>query len=95
MVADPLELDGIIVTGIFTERSKLESAVAITTLSQADMQMRAARGTADLLKAIPGTFTDASAGEVFTRVYSRVRMEVRVGPPCALGYLDSLESTPW
>lgn len=68
---DPLELSSIIVTGSFNARSKLESSIAISTLSDQEIRMRASKGTADLLRAIPGTFTDASAGEVFTKVYSR------------------------
>ncbi len=68
---DPLELGSIIVTGTFNEASKLESSVASTTLTQKNIQSRTAFGTADLLKAVPGTFADASAGEIFTRVYSR------------------------
>ena len=68
---DPLELSSIIVTGSFNAQSKLESSIAISTLSDQEIQMRAAKGTADLLSAIPGTFADASTGEVFTKVYSR------------------------
>ncbi len=71
LIVDPLELSKIIVTGSFNERSKLESSIAISTLSDIEISRRAAKGTADLLQAIPGTFADASAGEVFTRVYSR------------------------
>jgi len=71
LAPDPLELSSVIVTGTFDERSKLESSVAITTLSEREMALRATRGAADLLKAIPGIYADASAGEVFTRVYSR------------------------
>ena len=71
LTPDPLELGSIIVTGTFNEVSKLESSIASTTLSPKNIQNRAALGTADLLKAVPGTFVDASAGEIFTRVYSR------------------------
>ena len=69
--SDPLELSSIIVTGRFSERSKLGSSVAISTLSSSDIQSKVPKGTADLLRNIPGTFADASTGEVFTRVYSR------------------------
>ncbi len=71
LTTDPLDLESIIVTGTYDPRKKLESSVAITTLNVDDIQRRNARGTADLLKAIPGTFVDASAGEMFTRVFSR------------------------
>ena len=71
LLPDPLELNEIIVTGAFQKTPKLTSSIASSTLSQKDIQQQSARGTADLLKAIPGLFVDASAGEVFTRVYSR------------------------
>lgn len=71
MELDPLDLEGVIVTGTFDPRSKLASSVAIATLNSSDIAKRSARGTADLLKGIAGTYVDASAGETYTRVYSR------------------------
>ncbi|QLG45946.1 TonB-dependent receptor [Costertonia aggregata] len=68
---DPLNLQNIVVTGNFEPRLQLESSTAITTIGSKDIQENFPRGTAALLQAIPGTFVDAAAGEVFTRVYSR------------------------
>ena len=68
---DPLALQSVVVTGTFEPRSKLSSSTAITTLESKVLRQSFPRGTADLLQAIPGTFTDPSAGEVFTRVYAR------------------------
>ena len=68
---DPLALQSVVVTGTFDPRSKLSSSTAITTLESRVLRQSFPRGTADLLQAIPGTFTDPSAGEVFTRVYAR------------------------
>ena len=68
---DPLNLQNVVVTGSFDPREQLESSTAITTLSTKRLRQTVPRGTADLLQAIPGTFTDPSAGEVFTRVYTR------------------------
>ncbi|MFS4467834.1 TonB-dependent receptor [Maribacter sp. 2210JD10-5] len=68
---DPLNLDNVVVTGNFEPRLQLESSTAITTLTSKDIQQVFPRGTADLLQAVPGTFVDPSAGEVFTRVYTR------------------------
>ncbi len=68
---DPLSLQNVVVTGNFEPRLQLESSTAVTTLESKALQQTFQRGTADLLQAIPGTFTDPSAGEVFTRVYSR------------------------
>ncbi len=68
---DPLHLDNVVVTGNFEPRLQLESSTAITSLDKKDIQQTIPRGTANLLQAIPGTFVDPSAGEVFTRVYTR------------------------
>ncbi len=68
---DPLELSEVIITGAFQETVKLNSSIASSSLSQSKIQQQTARGTADLLKAVPGMFVDAAAGEIFTRVYSR------------------------
>ena len=71
LTPDPLELQSVVVTGTYHPETKLNSSVSISTLSTKDISLRNARGTADLLKAIPGVFVDASAGEIYTRVYSR------------------------
>jgi len=68
---DPLHLKNVVVTGTFDPRTQLESSTAITTLDSKTIQQSIPRGTADLLQIVPGTFTDPSAGEVFTRVYTR------------------------
>tara|TARA_R110000868_G_scaffold28633_2_gene107230 strand:- start:97769 stop:100582 length:2814 start_codon:yes stop_codon:yes gene_type:complete len=68
---DLLNLQNIVITGNFEPRTKLESSTSVTTLESKAIRQVIPRGTADLLQAIPGTFTDASAGEVFTRVYTR------------------------
>ncbi|MDE3740858.1 TonB-dependent receptor [Maribacter polysaccharolyticus] len=68
---DVLALQSVVVTGSFEPRSKLSSATSISTMETNGLGKGYFRGTADLLNSIPGTFTDASAGEVFTRVHSR------------------------
>ncbi|MEO9892857.1 TonB-dependent receptor, partial [Aurantibacter sp.] len=68
---DPLNLQNVVVTGNFDPRLQLQSSTAVTTLNAKAIQETTQRGTADLLQAIPGTFTDPSAGEVFTKVYTR------------------------
>ena len=68
---DLLNLESVVVTGTFDPRKQLESSTAITVLKSKTLKQIFPRGTADILQAIPGTFVDASAGEVFTRVYSR------------------------
>ncbi|MEM1123259.1 MAG: TonB-dependent receptor, partial [Bacteroidota bacterium] len=71
LTPDPLELGSVIVTGTFNEASRLNSSVASSTLSQKEIQKSAALGTAELLGRVTGTFVDASAGSIYTRVYSR------------------------
>ncbi len=71
LTPDPLELGSVIVTGTFNEASRLASSIASSTLSQKDIQNSAAIGTAELLGKVTGTFVDASAGSIYTRVYSR------------------------
>jgi iron complex outermembrane recepter protein len=68
---DLLNLQTVVVTGTFEPRTQLESSTAVTTLESKSIRQIIPRGTADLLQNIPGTFTDASAGEVFTKVYTR------------------------
>ena len=68
---DYLELESIIVTGNFDPRTPLESSTSVSTLNAKKIQAVFPRGTANVLKNIPGNFVDASAGEVFTKVYSR------------------------
>jgi len=71
LTPDPLELGSVIVTGTFNKASRLASSIASSTLSQKDIQNSAALGTAELLSKVTGTFVDASAGSIYTRVYSR------------------------
>ncbi|ANW96043.1 TonB-dependent receptor [Wenyingzhuangia fucanilytica] len=64
-------LNTVVVTGTFDSRKQLESSTSVSVLNNDELSKLVPRGTADLLRNIPGTFTDASAGEVFTKVYSR------------------------
>jgi outer membrane receptor protein involved in Fe transport len=68
---DLLNLQTIIVTGTFDPRIQLESTTSVSILTQKSIQQTFPQGSANLLQNIPGTFTDASAGEVFTKIYTR------------------------
>ncbi|SFD11025.1 TonB-dependent receptor [Algibacter pectinivorans] len=68
---DVLNLHTVVVTGNFAPKTQLESSTSVTTLNTTSIKQVYPQGTANLLQNIPGTFTDASAGEVFTRVYTR------------------------
>ncbi|MBO0590230.1 TonB-dependent receptor [Cellulophaga sp. E16_2] len=69
--ADYLNLQAVVVTGSFISLSAIKTATAISTINEAAIKQIYPQGTASLLQHIPGTFTDASAGEVFTKVYTR------------------------
>ncbi|MDO5979519.1 TonB-dependent receptor [Flavivirga spongiicola] len=68
---DLLSLQTIVVTGTFDSRMQLESSTSVSILNSKSIQQNYPQGTASLLQNIPGTFTDASAGEVYTKVYTR------------------------
>ncbi len=68
---DLLNLQNIVVTGSFDPRLQIESSTSVTSLNSEVLEQLVPRGTAAILEAIPGTFTDPSAGEVFTKVYAR------------------------
>ncbi|MGC6432147.1 MAG: TonB-dependent receptor [Jejuia sp.] len=68
---DLLNLQTVVVTGTFDPRTVLESNTSISILNSEDIQQTYPQGTAGLLQNIPGTFTDPSAGEVYTKVYTR------------------------
>ncbi len=68
---DLLNLQTVVVTGTFDPRVQLESSTSVSLLDSRSIQQNYPQGTASLLQNIPGTFTDASAGEVYTKVYTR------------------------
>ncbi len=68
---DLLSLQAIVVTGTFDPRIQLESSTSVSILNSKSIQQNYPQGTASLLQNVPGTFTDASAGEVYTKVYTR------------------------
>lgn len=69
--SDILDMAEIVVTGVLNPVSKLESSVAITTVHTDEIEMRAPRNTADLLKAIPGFYVESSGGEGGNNLFAR------------------------
>ncbi len=69
--SDPLGLETVVVTGVFNPASKITSSVAVSTLNAPQIERRNARGTGDLLAAVPGNTIDMSAGEVGAQIYPR------------------------
>lgn len=63
LAADPLSLEGVVVSGTFNPASTLESSTAITTVIPQVIEQRAPRGTADLLTAVPGLQVMSGTGE--------------------------------
>ena len=64
-------LDEVIVTGVFDQRTRLESSIAISTLKAKDIERLAPVSAADLLKNIPGVYVNSSLGEIRNTIYSR------------------------
>ena len=54
----------IIVTGVTSKRTILDSSVAVTQVTSADLAQKAPRSTADVLETIPGIYVEATAGPV-------------------------------
>jgi outer membrane receptor protein involved in Fe transport len=63
LAADPLGLDELVVSGSFNPATKLESSTAITTLTPKVIESRMPRGTADLLRSVPGVQVINTYGE--------------------------------
>lgn len=68
---DFLSLDEIIVTGTHIPNSNKKLSMAVSSISNNEISKYNINGTATLLQNITGVYVDDSAGEVFTRVYSR------------------------
>lgn len=67
----PLRLDQLVVTGSVTPQTKLESALAVTTLDPTQVQAYAPRSTAAMLKLIPGIYIESSGGEAGNNLVAR------------------------
>ena len=69
---DYLQLNAVVVTANKVDpKSKLLTSNDVKTVSESRINSLSSMGTADLLGSVPGIYADASAGEVFTRVYTR------------------------
>jgi outer membrane receptor protein involved in Fe transport len=72
LASDPLELRGIVVTGTAMPRLKLESTMAVTTLTPKDVTQASPRSTTELLRYVPGfTRVESSGGEVNENITMR------------------------
>ncbi|MEE9187546.1 MAG: TonB-dependent receptor, partial [Bacteroidota bacterium] len=65
LAEDFLRLEEVVVTGTRTPRMKLESTVAISTISPRELEQAAPRSTTEVLRYVPGfTRVESSGGEV-------------------------------
>jgi len=71
LLEDLLSLDQVVVTGVQNDKTKLQSSVAITTISAKQISEIAPRSAADLLKSIPGFYVESSGGEGNANVFAR------------------------
>ena len=68
---DYLNLEEVVVTGTLIPISNKNLSVPISTITPKEITTFGVSGSAALLARTPGVYVDASAGEVFTRVYTR------------------------
>ncbi len=71
LVSDQLGMEEVVVTGSFSERSKMESSVAVTTLNSAKLEQQNAQSISDLMKAVPGLWVESSGGQGGNNVFVR------------------------
>lgn len=65
------QVDEVVVTGVFDKRKKLESSVAISTMSAKQIGQLSPTSAADLLRNVPGIYVNNARGEIANTVYSR------------------------
>ncbi len=65
------ELEEVIVTGVFTERSLEEAPVAVSVITAEEISRLGVMSASDLLKNVPGVFVNSGYGEIRNIVHSR------------------------
>ncbi|VXB60332.1 TonB-dependent receptor [Maribacter litoralis] len=63
LIESALSLEEVVLTGTTNPRKKIESSVAISTLSVKEMESRVIRNSADLLKSVPGLWVESTGGD--------------------------------
>ncbi len=71
LTVDPLGLEAVVVTATRTPQQKLESSMAVTTMSSSEVEREEPRSTADLMKSVPGFYAESSGGEVNNNLFVR------------------------
>jgi iron complex outermembrane recepter protein len=65
------ELDELIVTGVFDGRKRIESSIAISTLDNKILDRVVSNSAIELLRQVPGVYTNTSRGEIYNYVIVR------------------------
>jgi outer membrane receptor protein involved in Fe transport len=68
---DILEMEEVIVSANFNEKSKLESSVSVSTLKSKDIQALAPVSALEVLKTVPGIYINDANGEVGVEIQGR------------------------
>ncbi|MFT4203829.1 MAG: TonB-dependent receptor [Chitinophagaceae bacterium] len=63
LTEDILKLEDVIITSSGNARKKIESSVAVTTVSRKDLTIRAPLNATDMLKAVPGLQVESTGGD--------------------------------
>lgn len=66
-----IDMDEVIVTGVFDKRTRMTAPVAITILKSDLIQRQVPNSAADLLRNVPGVYVNSSMGEIRNNVSSR------------------------
>ncbi len=68
---EALELDELIVSGVFDKRKRIESSIAITTIKKDELERIIPNSAAELLRLVPGVFVNSARGELINSIFSR------------------------
>ena len=68
---DILDMSSVVVTGMVNPKEKIESSVAVTTLSTPELRQLSPSSSAELLKIVPGFYVEASGGDVGNNLFAR------------------------
>lgn len=66
-----IQLDDLIVTGVFDPRKRIESSIAITTITTAQLEHIVPNSSSELLRLVPGVLVQSSRGELRNQIFSR------------------------
>lgn len=71
MEIDALEMDEVVISAGFNQKSKLESSVAITTLDNSVVESLTPASSLEALKQVPGIYVNEANGEVGVEIIGR------------------------